>query len=86
MRERCRRGRLTLTGLSFWVTEPHPELLDGYMPWLVNYGPLLEADTAVARELSKLVPPGASAWYLYFSDWNAFAYCCAQDGRFEWVE
>jgi len=86
VRERMRCGRLRLTGLAFWVVEPHDELLDGRGPWLVSDGPLLDAGTDRARELSKLVPPGASAWYLYFSDWNAHAYCSAEGGTFEWIE
>jgi hypothetical protein len=43
-------------------------------------------DPSEPPEPIRLVPPGVSAWYLYFSDWNAFAYCCAVDGAFEWTE
>jgi hypothetical protein len=85
-REATRRGRLRLTGLSLWGIEPPHELLDGSRPWLASDGPLLDVNTDTARELAKLVPPGASALYLYFSDWNAFAYCCAEEGAFEWTD
>jgi hypothetical protein len=85
-RERTRRGRLRLSGVFFWVVEPHDQVLDGSMPWLTSDGPLLEAGTDLAKELAERVPRGAAAWYLYFSDWNAFAYCCAEGGAFAWVE
>jgi hypothetical protein len=60
-------------------------LLDGSPPWLTSAGPLLEAGTPLAKELSKRVPEGAAAWYFYFSDLNAFAYCSAKHGAFEWL-
>jgi hypothetical protein len=85
-RERTRRGKLQLSGLSFWVVEPHGHLLIDSMPWLASDGPLLDAGTETSKELAKHVPSGASAWYMYFSDWNAFAYCCAEDGVFAWIE
>ena len=85
-RERTRRGRLRFSGVFFWIVEPHQGLLDGTPPWLTNDGPLLDAGTPLAETLSKRVPPGAVAWYLYFSDWNAFAYCAAESGAFEWVD
>jgi hypothetical protein len=72
--------------LSFWVVEPRGQILDGSMPWLTSDGPLLEAGTDLAKELSERVPPGASAWYLYFSDRNAFAYCCAERGAVTWLK
>jgi hypothetical protein len=85
-RERCRRGRLRFTGLCFWVVDPPNGLLDGsYLPWLTSDGPLSEAGTDTARRLAEILPSGASAWYLYFCDWNAFAYCGAESGVFEWV-
>jgi hypothetical protein len=88
-RERTRRGRLRLSGLLFWVVEPlepHRQILDGTTPWLTSDGPLLDAGTALSKTLSEDVPPGAIAWYLYFSNWNAFVYCCAESGAFEWTE
>jgi hypothetical protein len=85
-RQRTRRGRLRCGGLSFWVVEPRGQILDGSMPWLTSDGPLLEAGTDLAKELSERVPPGASAWYLYFSDRNAFAYCCAERGAVTWLK
>lgn len=85
-RERMRRGRLQLSGLLFWIVEPHDEILDGTIPWLTSYGPLSEAGTPLAEALLKRVPAGAIAWYLYFSNWNTFAYCSAQSGAFVWLE
>jgi hypothetical protein len=84
-RERSRRGRLRFTGAFFWIIDPHEGLLDGSPPWLTSAGPLLEAGTPLAKELSKRVPEGAAAWYFYFSDLNAFAYCSAKHGAFEWL-
>jgi hypothetical protein len=36
-------------------------------------------------DLLSVLPPGALGWYLFFSDWNAFAYCGAESARFEWA-
>ena len=85
-RERCRNGRLTLQGLLFWVVEPPTEVTpkDG-LPWLTSDGPLSTATTATGRGLARLLPAGAVGWYLYFSDWNAFAYCGANAATFQWV-
>jgi hypothetical protein len=85
-RERTRRGRLLCSGLCFWVVEPHDPILDGSMPWVTSDGPLLEAGTDLAKQLCARVPPGASAWYLYFPHRNAFAYCCAERGAVTWIE
>lgn len=84
-RGRTRRGTLRLSGLSFWVVEPH-HLLAESKPWLTSDGPLLDAGTDMAKELFNHVPLDASAWYLYFSDLNVFAYCCAESGSFTWAE
>jgi hypothetical protein len=85
-RERQREGRLRLHGLLFWVVEPPsaPTSRDR-TPWLTANGPLYEAPTAVGRGLAQSVPPGAVGWYLFFSDWNAFAYCGAESAAFEWA-
>jgi len=85
-RERTRRGRLRFTGVFFWIVEPHEDLLDDSPPWLTNDGPLLDAGTPVAEALSKRVLSGATALYLYFSEWNAFAYCAAEGGAFDWLD
>jgi hypothetical protein len=85
-RERRRRGRLRLMGVVFWTVEPEGGLLDGRPPWLTSDGPLSQAGTPTAHELSKRVPPEATSWYLYFSNWNAFAYCAAEGGTFEWTQ
>jgi hypothetical protein len=84
-RERRRRGRLRFAGVVFWTVEPHDCLLDGTLPWLTSDGPLSEAGTPTATDLSKRVPAGAASWYLYFSDLNAFAYCAAERGIFGWT-
>ena len=85
-RERRRRGRLRFTGLCFWVVEPPQEPLDGTRPWLTSDGPLLDVRTESTKRLADLLPPGASGWYLFFSNWNAFAYCGAEVGIFEWAQ
>jgi hypothetical protein len=86
LRERRRRGRLRFTGLRFWVVDPPDQPLHGSsLPWLTSDGPLLDARTEAATRLAKLLSPGVSGWYLFFSDWNAFAYLGAECGSFEWV-
>jgi hypothetical protein len=86
VRERRREGRLTLCGLAFWVIEPPTEVKPiGGLPWLTADGPLSEATSAIGRGLAQLLPAEAAGWYLYFSDWNAFAYCGASTATFEWV-
>jgi hypothetical protein len=85
-RERKRRGRLCFTGLCFWVLDPPGELLDeSGLPWLTSDGALADAQTDTARRLAGLLPAGASGWYLFFSGSNAFAYCGAKAGAFEWL-
>jgi hypothetical protein len=83
-RERCREGRLRLRGLLFWVVEPPAEMISE-LPWLTADGLLSEAPTPAGRELAKLLPAVAVGWYLFFSDWNAFAYAGAESAEFEWV-
>jgi hypothetical protein len=86
-RERRRRGRLWLTGLLFWVVEPPGDLdREPDPPWLTDDGPLREAPTETGKRLAALLPPGVAGWYLFFTDWNAFAYCGAAHGSFEWTE
>jgi hypothetical protein len=38
------------------------------------------------QDLARQVPPDAWAWCLYFSDWNACAYCAAMGVTFRWVK
>ena len=87
-RERRRIGALELAGLTFWAQEP-PDLRDpawpDHRPWLTADGPLREVPTETAQRLARGLPPEAWAWYLYFSDWNAFAYCAAARAEFRWV-
>ncbi len=85
-RERQREGRLRLHGLLFWVVEPPnaPTSKDG-TPWLTADGPLSQCPTAVGKGLVQEMPSGAVGWYLFFSDWNGFAYCGAESARFEWA-
>jgi hypothetical protein len=84
--ERSRRGRLRFTGLCFWVVDPPEGLLNGsHLPWLTSDGPLADARTDTAKKLAGLLPSEAKGWYLFFWDWNAFAYCGATGASFEWV-
>jgi hypothetical protein len=86
-RERRRRGRLRFTGLLFWVTEPPTDLeREPGLPWLTDDGPLPEVPTDTGKRLAVVLPPGAMGWYLYFSDWNACAYCGAAHASFEWTQ
>ena len=85
-RERRRRGRLCLAGLILWACEPprDTERCEG-TPWLTSDGMLEEAPTEEGKRLAITVGDDEIAWYLYFNDLNAFAYCVAQDARFEWL-
>ena len=83
-RKRTRRARLKLSGLVFWEVEPFHDA--GELPDLADDGPLTALNLPRAMELSRNIPPGALAWYLYFSNWNAFAYCCARTAEVEWPD
>lgn len=85
-RERRRRGRLCLASLILWACEPPrtTETHDG-PPWLTSDGLLEEAPTEEGKRLANTVGADEIAWYLYFCDLNAFAYCIAQEARFEWL-
>ena len=87
-RERSRAGVLELTGLVFWVQDP-PDLSAAIKndprPWLTGDGPLRECATETARRLARDVPADAWAFCLYFSDWNACAYCAAAGATFRWL-
>jgi len=87
VRERRRRGRLKLVGLHFWVVEPPGTGLaevNSMFPWLTADGPLSEATSSLSRELSAKTPTSATGWYLFFSNWNAFAYFAADNITFSW--
>jgi hypothetical protein len=85
-RERRRRGRLCLAGLILWACEPPriTERCEG-TPWLMSDGLLEEAPTEEGKRLAITVGADEIAWYLYFNDLNAFAYCITQEARFEWL-
>ena len=84
-RERTRAGLLELKGLIFWVQEPPDPGERAGCPWLASDGPLQDWPTETARTLAGQVPSEAWAWGLYFSDWNAPAYCAARNVVFRWV-
>ncbi len=80
---RC--GQLVLTGLFFWVVEPPKDLEKFHTPpWLAADGLLHQAPTQMGKHLAKLVPPDAQAWFLYFTNWNAYIYCAASEASFHW--
>lgn len=85
-RERRHRGRLCLSGLILWACDP-PSVTEihGGAPWLTSDGLLAEAPTEEGKRLASALGADGVAWYLYFNDLNAFAYCIAQDARFEWL-
>jgi hypothetical protein len=85
-RERRRHGQLTLRGLVFWVMEPPGErrTISGPL-WLTGDGPLSELENATATALVQQLPSDTMAWYLYFSDLNAFAYWAANSAGFQWA-
>jgi hypothetical protein len=86
-RERRRGGRIELRGLLFWAIDPptDPIRSSGAEPWLTSDGLLNEAPTESGKRLAAAVPTDAVAWYLYFSDLNAFAYCAAHQATFQWL-
>lgn len=85
-RERRRDGSLSLEGLQFWVVEPPGAGVgqEGGLPWLTADGPLRQAPTDAGQRLAGLLPSGGVGWYLFFSDWNSYAYCGAAAARFQW--
>ena len=86
-RERRRNGLVELRGLLFWAVDPpaDPMRSSGTEPWLTSDGLLSEAPTESGKRLAAAVPPDSVAWYLYFSDLNAFGYCAAQQATFQWI-
>jgi predicted RNase H-like HicB family nuclease len=88
VRERYRRGTLSLRGLHFWVVEPPATELaeaNADTPWLTADGPLSEASSLTAKALASATPASASGWYFFFSNWNAFAYFAADEVCFAWA-
>lgn len=85
-RERRGRGRLCLASLILWACEPPrvTKRCEG-TPWLTSDGMLEEAPAEEGKRLAITVGDDEIAWYLYFNDLNAFAYCVAQEARFEWL-
>ena len=86
-RERTRPGRLRVSGLLFWVCEPPGDLPanPGGPLWLTADGPLSKAPTDTGRKLAQSLPAEATAWYLYFSDLNCYAYVAGAKVEFEWT-
>ena len=88
-RDRYRRGALSLVGLHFWVVEPPGTSLaesNAATPWLTADGPISVARSETAKKLAAATPASASGWYLFFSNWNAFAYFAADEMCFAWSE
>jgi hypothetical protein len=85
-RERRRRGRLRLSGLLHWSLEPSAAAASPKGPlWLTSDGRLDQAPTEVGLAISTALPADCIAWYLYFSDIDAFAYVAAKSAEFEWL-
>ena len=75
VRERRRAGRLRVEGLRVWAVEPPPGLIEPLLkcPWLTADGPLADCATEAGKALALSVGEKGVAWYLYFSNLNAFA-------------
>jgi hypothetical protein len=86
VRERRRAGRLRVEGLQVWAVEPPTGMIDAPLRrlWLTADGPLAECPTEAGKALALSVGENGAAWYLYFSDLNAFAYLVGERQAFEW--
>jgi hypothetical protein len=86
-REQYRPGRLRVEGLEFWFMEPPTPPADEWMvcPWLADDGPLSACPTETAKALMQRAAGKNFAWYFYFADLNAFAYCAGDRVSFEWT-
>ncbi len=85
--ERRRRGRIGVEGLRLFAMEPPDERPTTQVdfPWLTDDGLLRDCPTETAKWLVQSISRGEVAWYLYFSDLNAFAYIVGRRASFEWV-
>jgi hypothetical protein len=83
-RERCRNGLLKISGLIYWAIEPPESNVTIGPLWLASDGLIEEANTETAKKLRTILQPDFFAWYLYFSDINAYAYLVAKEAEFKW--
>ena len=82
-RERRRLGTLTVEGVVLWAVEPG--LTSGDALWLTSDGPLNTAPTQAGQTFAAKCGACNIAWFLFFSDLNAFGYVAADCATFHWT-
>jgi hypothetical protein len=80
-RERRRVGTLTVEGITLWALEPG--LISGKPLWLTSDGPLNQTPTEVGKAFAAQCSNNI-AWFLFFSDLNAFGYLAGAGATFTW--
>jgi len=82
-RERRRRGRLELTGLTYLVVDgPDPR-------YPLSKGSPVQIDPCAADddpERARQIPPGGFAGRFFVTEWNAFIHFAAVDAHLTWVD
>ncbi len=84
--EAYRRGRIELSRLLFWVSEPpdprYPFAEPGGLK--IDAGPLT-ADTPANRPALPAIPHDRFANWIFVSDWNAFIFLAAGEASITWL-
>ena len=70
-------------GLMLWALEPG--LTSGKGLWLTSDGPLNEAPTEAGKRFAAQCHACHIAWFLFFSDLNAFGYVAGSRAAFAWA-
>jgi hypothetical protein len=81
-----RPGRLTLLDVYFCVIDPPDpryQSSENKGLWIANTGPVTSAEMLCKLPVNSL-PKGASVYWFFINDWNAFIYVAYMDARFEW--
>jgi hypothetical protein len=81
-RERCRAGRIRITGLSWCVIAP-PDTVVRPNPrgFRIDAGPVSDLETP--PKLPAL-PSGDFSWWFFVQDWNTSLYVAGQSAALEW--
>jgi hypothetical protein len=82
-RERRRVGTLTVEGVVLWALEPG--IVSGNYLWLTSDGPLNECSTEAGKTFAAQCRACSIAWFMFFSDLNAFGYVAGSKATFTWV-
>jgi hypothetical protein len=82
-RERRRRGRLELSGLTYLVVD------DADPRYPLSKGLPVQIDPCAADddpERARQIPPGGFAGRFFVTEWNAFIHFAAVDARLMWTD